>query len=1607
MKKKGLTIFVTLFLLALSLVIFKPNLTGFIIHEPISETNDVNLTIENNTFVVGTNFTLTLYQINNNWSNYTAINVSVTGVETVLLSQEHYDISTFIDYSDVSWNFSANQVGIANINISLTNTTLDIISYELQLNIVPAIDTSPISLNVPEQQILNGEDFSINVTNSLNDWSDFLLLTIYYDNQTILPTSAITTSTSVLTAPFEINFTTISNKIANITLEITDINGQKTNITKNVTIYNNSCPEPSYFSCSDGSTNNPTFDNCTYEFITQLYQDRIRFYFNGSLAMDGVSNYSMIYNFDGLTASKYTGSHNNPLKTYDAISNIGNISMRKYNITALLISSSNYVCKHSETLDLTDPYAEITLEPVFNGLPFCENLVGLRINDTNLTNGNFTGLNNITISSLDGLINETEINTFNNTGNQSTIYFDNISCNQRRSHDISLTYNGTILRTKTINLYNPSCEDINIYNENDQIKVNYTNTFAASYWDGFKSFDYFLYSQDARNDLTTKNLSNLNQIYMLNTTLNYFNNETREVTYFLNATFNFTETYYDAYCINPFNFTKNETADPNITLVWDTRNFENKDIDVPFQFYVNVTNHAKNNLSFNITFEKINLNTSSMEEICKISLNFTESNNTYRISCNTNFSADFSYTINSTVIYFKQNDDQVYTIGMNDFWVKELEKALDVPQTTFTKDEKNYGSPVSGSITGGTLPSQSTSPKPVIIEQPLFIDPRLSGFLSNKLNFTTTYAYGRGTTVITHTLKNTNILPITDIKLYVVIPKYVAKNASEIKGEFIINESDPVILFNVKEIRPGRKVELEYSFNRTINASLLSNITIYIETRINESLLNETLKKIEDTNNATNITIDITKEGNQTSFSANIETLNSTLKNVTIYVEIPKCLAQYLKDLEFENKDYEVIRDDPLIAWTFAEISDKVDLKFRSIKEIDKDCYEQIKVLPIAEEIERMLLTGNAVKEIDEEEPKLIITDEKSKKEAIFLPIIILVIALVLLPIISKYSKVLEKDEHEGKHFLHKDIIKDLEVGFEEFAFISIILLDVLDFLHLLSPEWDFVAKVVSTLLLSILIYNTNLSSIFFGEKHKFLDIMTIVAYFSFFIKDFLAIAATAQIEIIESGKTNWLLNAYDAILPIRHQINLYAIIFGVTIILLLSLIRANKEVKTPSLMAVLHEEGKPRNIFTIPVRFITLILIYFAFFVIIFNPVIQWLAISVNSTITILILIVYLIIFATKHHEHYSASTMIYKIGNATEEVYEAFLKLISNKKGVFLAVSGMLILHLIVDLGGSYLIPYLVYQTDISYYGSITHQTLIPLLSELFANTTLLDALKLSAIYVLNFVALTIALIIPGFIWYKIYSNKKIEATKFLSALFFASAFVFLTTPVFRMEALTDKGVYIGVDVELIQNVTGLFSTNITLLISLTIFIVIYILSYLKIVDYLFELSGCVTIFGFFAKYSYDYLSSWTSYFKIAILGLFQGNNIIIGVVLTIFFTITVLFYTLGYLIFIYLVLNHWLEKTPAHIETEIRKIEQTKPSEPLVLEEITENTFIQTNNPEEKRQELIQKGIKQELIDQAYMHYKIDQAKRYIETSPDKEKAKQRLIKTGWDKNIIEKL
>jgi hypothetical protein len=168
-------------------------------------------------------------------------------------------------------------------------------------------------------------------------------------------------------------------------------------------------------------------------------------------------------------------------------------------------------------------------------------------------------------------------------------------------------------------------------------------------------------------------------------------------------------------------------------------------------------------------------------------------------------------------------------------------------------------------------------------------------------------------------------------------------------------EADPVVRHAIPNIGTGGLESVSYSIDKEITEELLNQIAAEVNiAEVTDEDIEEVKDKIEETQDATEITKRIVKEAGKTTVTTTIVP-KGVLKDTKVFLEIPKCMAEKLNEVAFKNKNFKVISDDPLIVWHFTELSDKLDLSYEVSKDISvEDCERQSVILALAEQIEAM-----------------------------------------------------------------------------------------------------------------------------------------------------------------------------------------------------------------------------------------------------------------------------------------------------------------------------------------------------------------------------------------------------------------------------------------------------------------------------------------------------------------------------------------------------------------------------------------------------------------------------------------------------------------------------
>ncbi len=484
-----------------------------------------------------------------------------------------------------------------------------------------------------------------------------------------------------------------------------------------------------------------------------------------------------------------------------------------------------------------------------------------------------------------------------------------------------------------------------------------------------------------------------------------------------------------------------------------------------------------------------------------------------------------------------------------------------------------------------------------------------------------------------------------------------------------------------------------------------------------------------------------------------------------------------------------------------------------------------------------------------------------------------------------------------------KKAIYKIDVGIEEFILIFLIILNIFDFLELLPGELDYIKKIISWTLLGYLLYKANLTKIFFGTRNKSMDFIIIITYFFLVFKNFIAYTIATYAEVLEKGVESFLYPLFNFFAAnqgaMANAFEHYTFYIGGTLLILVSIFLALKvEIRAPSIMHVLHEEGvPPRRISKLLLRFATIFFVLTAFFVIIFNLVMEWLAIAVDAPIIVLALFFYIFILV-KHVRRMKPDSLLFRIGNAGEGFYERFIKLFYSQATIMLGVIGMLVLHLLTDLA-NFIVPYITTLRDPLYFSALnpaTHQHLITLFLQ---DKLAYNIFTTSFVYLFNIIGIVLLLISPAVIWYVLYRKREFDINNILIGLFYVSISAFLLVPLFKITKLTVPNL-IGVDI-LTQAIAS--NPGTAVLVSIAIGVLAFLLSYVGKIKKTLIFVAVAAVQLFFALYVYHFFVSFSNYYIHSIGMLFKNLEIFIGAYMFIFFGITILFYVLGLLAFIHI--------------------------------------------------------------------------------------------------------
>lgn len=447
----------------------------------------------------------------------------------------------------------------------------------------------------------------------------------------------------------------------------------------------------------------------------------------------------------------------------------------------------------------------------------------------------------------------------------------------------------------------------------------------------------------------------------------------------------------------------------------------------------------------------------------------------------------------------------------------------------------------------------------------------------------------------------------------------------------------------------------------------------------------------------------------------------------------------------------------------------------------------------------------------------------------------------------------------------------------EEILLLLFLALDLLGILYVLPPDIEFFDKIIAWSLMAMVFYAVKLSQLFFGVRKKLFDILFLLAMFMFASKDFLQIVA--EVSLLKP----YFMPFYATIMT--HAQTILFITFylaGIMMILLSVHAARNFLITTPSLLSALGEQKLSGSWHALVLRWAKIFILMNTFFIIIFNLVIEWIALLEDDVLAIITVI--LIVKLILKYKHHANSSIVRALATA-DKFYTTVLNQLQQRERIPIVICAMLILHLLTDVV-IFVLPLLGvgYIPDFST-PLISH---VSIWDRLFSS----ESFAVSALYLINSAALLLLMVLPACIWYLLYTNKK-ERIHFAFPLFLLCLFIpFIVTPSFMIAPLDASRIgLVGVDMGTIA--IGESSVYILLLVA-----TLLILSPLwKNLDRPLLFISLLCVLYFFVKYFLAFAKSLSNYY----LSQISVAPFFVGFYLFLFFFITLAFYVGGILYFI----------------------------------------------------------------------------------------------------------
>ncbi|MBS3105870.1 hypothetical protein J4234_06470 [Candidatus Woesearchaeota archaeon] len=519
-----------------------------------------------------------------------------------------------------------------------------------------------------------------------------------------------------------------------------------------------------------------------------------------------------------------------------------------------------------------------------------------------------------------------------------------------------------------------------------------------------------------------------------------------------------------------------------------------------------------------------------------------------------------------------------------------------------------------------------------------------------------------------------------------------------------------------------------------------------------------------------------------------------------------------------------------------------------------------------------------------------------------------------------------------------KEVLKKLEFGITEFLVGALMVIGLVGYFASVPADLDWIDHTVSFVLFSYLFYKMDITSILFGKTSRFANSIIIVSYFSLFFKDMISYTSLNAFKFKIITFVN---NFYVFFSDNLAAATIFSFYIGIIGILMVSLYLTKKiEISHPSFLYSFYQKNPKNN----PIKFLLVFGLLLGFYYFVYNTILEWLEFTIDDPV-IAIGIVFFVYKIAKHHQKFHPSNFIFKIGDFSSGWYRRFISLFHYKKTLPLAISGLLILHALSDLGVfGYSLIFLKENFYLEFLKS-GHTPFLKLFLEDAKSMPSFAAIPLFIDYALNALSLIVFLLIPALVWMQMFSQKKLHFNGVFLFFVYSSAAAYMLLPGYAISPITElstrEGISLGgVDIlsaSLLESKSVLdkfFPNKTTVitavsLISIIFGLAVYLLSSKpKVKRELYALSiigGLV----FYALYIFYFFSGLLDFYDEKLLEIFIPHFLIF-IVLVFFLIMSILFYVGGYLMFLYEIVmeyhkRKWSEPIDNELVNAIRKIKK----------------------------------------------------------------------------------